>query len=83
MYIIWYIAIGLLAGYAAAKIMRGRGYGLFVNLIIGIIGSVLGGWLFALFGVVYIGFVGSLITSVVGAILLLWIASLLRPRSRE
>ena len=67
---IWYILIGILAGYFAGKIMRGGGFGLLVNLLLGIIGGVLGGWVFALFGLI-----GSLITSVVGAILFLWIAS--------
>lgn len=83
MYFIWYIAIGLLAGYAAAKMMRGGGYGLIINLIIGIVGSVLGGWLFSLFGMVAVGFIGSLITAVVGAIVLLWIASLLQNHPKH
>ena len=75
---IWYILIGILAGYFAGKIMRGGGFGLLVNLLLGIIGGVLGGWVFALFGLAasgLTGIIGSLITSVVGAILFLWIAS--------
>ena len=43
---IWYILIGILAGYFAGKIMRGGGFGLLVNLLLGIIGGVLGGWVF-------------------------------------
>ena len=72
---IWYILIGILAGYFAGKIMRGGGFGLLVNLLLGIIGGVLGGWVFALLGLAATGIIGSLITSVVGAILFLWIAS--------
>ena len=72
---IWYILIGILAGYFAGKIMRGGGCGLLVNLLLGIIGGVLGGWVFALFGLAATGIIGSLITSDVGAILFLWIAS--------
>ena len=68
---IWYILIGILAGYFAGKIMRGGGFGLLVNLLLGIIG----GWVFALLGLAATGIIGSLITSVVGAILFLWIAS--------
>ena len=71
---IWYILIGILAGYFAGKIMRGGGFGLLVNLLLGIIGGVLGGWVFALLGLAATGIIGSLITSVVGAILFLWIA---------
>ena len=65
---IWYILIGIIAGYVAGKITRGGG--------LGIIGGVLGGWVFALLGLAATGIIGSLITSVVGAVLFLWIASL-------
>ena len=73
---IWYIFIGIIAGFLAGKIMRGGGFGLIINLLLGILGGVLGGWVFALFGLAASGLIGSLITSTVGAILVLWIASL-------
>ena len=44
---IWYILIGIIAGYVAGKITRGGGFGLLVNLVLGIIGGVLGGWVFS------------------------------------
>lgn len=72
---IWYILIGLLAGYAAGKIMRGGGFGLIVNILVGIIGGVLGGWLFSLIGIYSFGLIGNLITSIIGAIVFLWILS--------
>ena len=56
---IWYILIGILAGYFAGKIMRGGGFGLLVNLLLGIIGGVLGGWVFALLGLAATGIIGS------------------------
>ena len=71
---IWYIIIGIVAGFLAGKIMRGGGFGLVINLLL--LGGVLGGWVFALFGLAASGLIGSLITSTVGAILVLWIASL-------
>jgi len=84
MFFFWYILIGIIAGFAAGKIMRGGGFGLFVNLIVGIIGGVLGGWVFGLLGITTTGLLGSLITSVVGAIVLLWIVSLFsRPRRSD
>jgi len=73
---IWYIIIGIVAGFLAGKIMRGGGFGLVINLLLGILGGVLGSWVFALFGLAASGLIGSLITSTVGAILVLWIASL-------
>ena len=67
--VIWYIIIGIVAGFLAGKIMRGGGFGLLINLVVGIIGGLLGGWVFGLLGIAAGGILGSLITSVVGAVL--------------
>ena len=69
---------GRAAGFVAGKLMRGGGFGLFINLLVGIVGGVLGGWVFSLFGIAATGIMGSLVTSIVGAIFLLWIVSLLK-----
>ena len=45
---LWYIIIGIAAGFLAGKIMRGGGFGVIINLILGIVGGVLGGWVFGL-----------------------------------
>ena len=60
---IWYIIIGIVAGFLAGKIMRGGGFGLVINLLLGILGGVLGGWVFALFGLAASGLIGSYQTS--------------------
>ena len=73
---IWYIVIGIVAGFLAGKVMRGGGFGLIINLLLGILGGVLGGWVFALFGLAASGLLGSLITSTVASVHVLWIASL-------
>ena len=83
MFFLWYILIGLVAGYLGSLIMRGRGSGFFLNIIVGIIGGVLGGWIFSLFGLFAVGTFGSLITSVVGAIVFLWFISLFNSKKRE
>lgn len=62
MYFIWYIIIGIIAGFVAGKLMRGGGFGLFINLLVGIVGGVLGGWVFSLFGIAATGIIGSLVT---------------------
>ena len=80
MYFLWYLLIGLAAGWIANLIVKGGGSGLFVNLIVGLIGGVLGGWLFSLFGWVPVGTLGSLATAVIGSVILLWIAALISHR---
>ena len=66
---------GILAGFIASKLQSGSGRGLLVNLFLGIIGSVIGGWLFALLGIQANGFIGTLVCAVVGALILLWFVS--------
>ena len=60
---LWYIIIGIAAGFLAGKIMRGGGFGVIINLILGIVGGVLGGWVFGLLGIAASGIIGSLIAS--------------------
>ena len=71
-----YLIIGLLAGWVASKIVRGRGSGLVVNLAIGLVGGILGGWLVSLIGWIPMGSFGRRLTSIAGAIVLLWLVSL-------
>ena len=80
MYFLWYLLIGLAAGWIANLIVKGNGSGLVVNLIVGLIGGVLGGRLLSLFGLVAVGTLGSLATAVIGAIVLLWIAAIVSHR---
>ena len=77
---VWFLIIGLIAGWLAGKIMEGRGFGLLGDLVIGAIGAVLGGFLFGLLGLSANGFIGSLITAVVGAIVLLFIARRIKKK---
>jgi uncharacterized membrane protein YeaQ/YmgE (transglycosylase-associated protein family) len=78
MYLVWQIVIGILAGFLAGKIMRGRGYGLLVDLLLGIVGSMLGGLIFSVLGLYSSGLVGELVVATVGAVLLIYIARRLR-----
>ena len=80
MYFLWYLLIGLAAGWIASLIFKGSGSGLLVNLIVGLFGGFLGGWLVSLFGWVPTGTFGTFIASVIGAIVLLWIVSLFTRR---
>ena len=76
--IILSIVIGCLAGFCAGKLMKGGGFGLIMNLILGLFGGVLGGWLFSFFGIEWGGLLGQLGTAIVGAVVILWVASLLK-----
>jgi uncharacterized membrane protein YeaQ/YmgE (transglycosylase-associated protein family) len=78
MWLIWTIVIGILAGYIAGLIMKGRGMGVWVDLLVGIVGSVLGGWLFAIVGLAAYGLIARLIMAVVGAVVLLWLVRALK-----
>jgi uncharacterized membrane protein YeaQ/YmgE (transglycosylase-associated protein family) len=73
-----WIVIGILAGWLTGKIMRGAGYGILMDLILGLIGAVIGGWIFGLLGISSYGFFGSLTAATVGAIVLVAIARLSR-----
>ncbi|MBF6597011.1 MAG: GlsB/YeaQ/YmgE family stress response membrane protein [Fermentimonas sp.] len=77
---LWWIIIGAVAGWLAGTLMRGGGFGFIINVLVGIAGAVIGGWVFGLLGIAAGGIMGSLITALVGAVLLLWIISLFRRR---
>ena len=57
------------------------GFGFIVNVLVGIAGAVIGGWVFGLLGIAAGGIMGSLVTALVGAVLLLWIISLFQKKS--
>lgn len=76
--LIW-IIIGALAGWLAGLIVRGFGFGLLGNIIVGIIGAILGGWLLGALGMSFGGgIVGSIITALIGAVVLLLILRLVK-----
>jgi uncharacterized membrane protein YeaQ/YmgE (transglycosylase-associated protein family) len=75
--LIGWLLIGLIAGWLAGKIARGRGYGCITDIILGLIGSILGGWIFTKLGIVHENtFLFSLAAATVGAIILVSIVHL-------
>lgn len=84
--ILSWILVGLVAGWAADELMRGDSYGILGNMIIGILGAILGGFIAsAVFGAgdALTGFnLPTLIVAFLGAVILLWIVGLFRRRSR-
>jgi uncharacterized membrane protein YeaQ/YmgE (transglycosylase-associated protein family) len=84
-FLIW-LLLGVVAGWLAGQIMKGSGFGIIGNIIVGIVGSFLGGWLGSRLGIAGTetgGFnLASIVTAVLGAIVLLFIVGLLnRGRS--
>lgn len=70
---IWAILIGAAAGFLAGQILRGEGYGAIGNIFLGILGGVVGDFLFGLAGFHTTGLIGELIAATVGAILLVYL----------
>jgi len=79
-YLFWVIVIGILAGWIAGKIMRGNGFGLLGDLVVGVVGSLLGNFIFGLFGLGAYGLIGRLVVAVIGALFLLWLIRLIKRR---
>jgi len=80
MYLVWFLVIGALAGWIAGQLMRGRGFGLLGDLLIGIAGAFVGGLLFRVLGIASYSLVGSLISATIGAVFLIWLIRALRKR---
>jgi uncharacterized membrane protein YeaQ/YmgE (transglycosylase-associated protein family) len=78
MNLVWFILIGIAAGWLAGQIMKGGGFGLLGDLILGVIGALVGGYLFGLLGIAAGGLIGSLITATVGAIVLIALLRLIK-----
>jgi uncharacterized membrane protein YeaQ/YmgE (transglycosylase-associated protein family) len=72
-WLIWTILIGILAGFIASKLVSGSGKGVLMDLVVGVVGSVLGGWIFTLLGLAAYGLIGQLVMAVIGAVVLLLI----------
>jgi uncharacterized membrane protein YeaQ/YmgE (transglycosylase-associated protein family) len=81
--LIGWLLIGLVAGWLAGKIARGRGFGCITDIVLGLIGSYLGGWLFIKLGILGGGFLYSLAAATLGAVILVSIAHLFSSGDRR
>jgi uncharacterized membrane protein YeaQ/YmgE (transglycosylase-associated protein family) len=75
--LIWWIIVGLIAGWATGRIMKGSGYGPLMDIVLGIIGGVIGGWIMGMLGFGGGGLIWSIIVAIIGAIILVWIVRLI------
>lgn len=75
------ILIGIAAGFFAGQLMKGRGFGVLVNLLLGIVGSFIGNWLFGVLNIsLGEGYIGTLLTAIIGAVVLLFVVGLIKGK---
>jgi len=80
---LWFLLIGAAAGWLAGQIMKGAGFGMLGNVIVGVLGAVLGGWLFGLIGISASDkLVARLVVALVGAVVLLFIVGLVSKKKK-
>ena len=76
--IVVFLIIGAVAGWLAGMVMKGGGFGLLGDIVVGIIGAFIGVWLFGVLGISAGGFIGAVATAFVGACVLLFIIRLIK-----
>jgi len=77
-HVVWFLLIGLAVGWLAGIIMKGRGFGLFGNIVVGVVGAMLGGWLAGATGLVSYSALGAFVTALVGAVVLVGLIGLVQ-----
>lgn len=77
MWFIWWIIVGLIAGWATGKIMKGSGYGPLMDIVLGIVGAIIGGWIVRALGLGGGGLIWTIIVAIIGAVILVWIVRLI------
>jgi uncharacterized membrane protein YeaQ/YmgE (transglycosylase-associated protein family) len=80
--LIFVLIVGLVAGWLAGKIMKGKGFGLIGDLIVGVVGAVIGNWIFIMLGfsVYGNGLIGSILVALIGALILLFAVRMFKKR---
>jgi uncharacterized membrane protein YeaQ/YmgE (transglycosylase-associated protein family) len=74
--VIGWLIVGLIAGWLAGKVSQGRGFGCIANILLGLVGAILGGWIFTKLGIFGGGLLYSIAAATVGAVVLVAIARL-------
>jgi uncharacterized membrane protein YeaQ/YmgE (transglycosylase-associated protein family) len=75
---IYAIIVGLIAGWLAGKVMRGSGYGILIDILLGLVGGLVGRWLFGALGIFPGGLLGSIVVSFAGAVIVVAISRAIR-----
>lgn len=75
---IWFILVGLIAGWLAGVLVKGDGFGIIGDIVVGILGAVIGGFLFGYAGIGVGGLLGSILVATIGAVILIFVLRLVR-----
>ena len=78
MHLLYFLIIGALAGWLAGVVVKGRGLGIVLNMVVGVVGAMLGGWLLPQLGFGLAGNMGGFLTAFIGAVILLALISLIK-----
>ncbi|HNP36681.1 MAG TPA: GlsB/YeaQ/YmgE family stress response membrane protein [Woeseiaceae bacterium] len=78
--LIAFLFVGAVSGWLAGKLMRGGGFGLIINIVVGVIGALIGGYIFNVVGISAGGIIGSIVIATVGAGVFLFVADLVRRK---
>jgi uncharacterized membrane protein YeaQ/YmgE (transglycosylase-associated protein family) len=78
MHIVWFLLVGLIAGWLAGKLTKGAGFGVLGDIVMGVIGAFIGGFLFRLVGLSAAGTIGSIIVATIGAVVLVLVVKTLK-----
>lgn len=78
MWLLWVIIVGFIAGAVAGRIMGKGGYGPVMDIVLGILGGIVGGFLLSLFGLSSSGVIGEIVVAIAGAVFLIWISRMLK-----
>ena len=79
--VIWWIIMGIISGWLTGKVMRGAGYGVIPDLILGIIGGLVGGWIAHAIGITTTSMIGGIIVAFIGGVVLVALFRALTGRS--
>jgi uncharacterized membrane protein YeaQ/YmgE (transglycosylase-associated protein family) len=74
---LWFLIIGVIAGWLAGNVVKGSGFGLVGDMVVGVVGAFIGGYLFSALGLNAYGTVGEILMATLGAIVLLFIIRLI------
>lgn len=80
MVFVWFILIGLVAGFLAGLVLKGRGFGIVGNIIVGVLGAIIGGFLAGALGIAATNILGQILVATGGAIVLLILISFVKRK---